>query len=103
MALPSPVMQQANGVFGGGVAAGIFAELLKRFGPTLAEWLLKLILSKQRAGMLLSPPPDAGAAPLIVSVWIASILESHREEVLDLIRDQAGTLLDLGIAALRAG
>lgn len=95
------VLQQAQVEFGVQPANGVFSELLKRFGPFLAEILLKLILSKQQAGVMQSAPPGVGSSPTLLGGWVASILEDHREEILDLIRSSAAPLLDAGIAALR--
>jgi hypothetical protein len=94
-------MQRASNVFGAERANGIFTELVKRFGPYIAKILLELLLSKQQGGSSSSPIPEAGSAPTIIGVWIASILEDNREEILELICTQVGILFDEGVAALR--
>ena len=91
-------MRQAEVSFGTEPARGLFDELLKRFGPILAEILLRWLASRP------FDSPEHAQASLISSetlwAWVKQMLRSYRSELIALIHDNEELLVDLLLAQL---
>lgn len=91
-------MQCAQAAFGPEPASGLFVELVKLYGPLLAEFILRWLASRP------FDTPERAQAALVSSEtlweWAKSLLRSYRGELIDLIRDRAEMLVDLLLAQL---
>lgn len=91
-------LQQAQAVFGVAPANGIFGELLKRVGPSLAQILLDWLLT-QRA----SAPQGAAQGILPEGLfwsWAKALIKDNRDQIVTLLEGKVGLLVDLLLANL---
>jgi hypothetical protein len=93
-----PTRSQAMHAFGGAGGA-LLDELVRQFGPILAQVILRWLMARQQAGEI---PQHALLDMNTLRAFLANEIESHKQAILAAADAQLEHLLDVGIVALRS-